>query len=53
MQKNYLPIEEKISMLIKWNKTAVQQLLDTIRFIEENDFYSYAEELERDKQRNC
>ena len=40
-------------MLIKWNKTAVQQLLDTIRFIEENDFYSYAEELERDKQRNC
>jgi plasmid stabilization system protein ParE len=35
-------------MLIKWNKAAVQQLLDAIRFIEENDFYSYAEELERD-----
>jgi plasmid stabilization system protein ParE len=35
-------------MVIKWNKAAVQQLLDAIRFIEENDFYSYAEELERD-----
>jgi hypothetical protein len=32
-------------MLIKWNKAAVQQLLDAIRFIEENDFYSYAEKL--------
>lgn len=35
-------------MLIKWNKAAVQQLLDAIRFIEENEFYSYAEELEKD-----
>src|ERR1700759_5324496 len=35
-------------MIIKWNKAAIQQLLDVIRFIEENGFYSYAEELERD-----
>ncbi|MBV8389694.1 MAG: type II toxin-antitoxin system RelE/ParE family toxin [Mucilaginibacter sp.] len=35
-------------MVIKWNKTAVQQLLDAIRFIEENEFFSYAEELEKD-----
>jgi len=35
-------------MVIKWNKAAVQQLLDAIRFIEENDFYSYAEKLEKD-----
>ncbi len=35
-------------MPIKWSKAAVQQLLDAIRFIEENDFHSYAEELERD-----
>jgi len=35
-------------MQIKWNKSAVQQLLDAIQFIEENDFYSYAEELEKD-----
>lgn len=35
-------------MRIKWNKSAVQQLLDAIRFIEENGFYSYAEELEKE-----
>jgi plasmid stabilization system protein ParE len=35
-------------MVIKWNKAAVQQLLDAIRFIEENEFHSYAVELERD-----
>ena len=35
-------------MVIKWNKAAVQQLLDAIRFIEENEFYAYALELERD-----
>ena len=35
-------------MVIKWNKAAVQQLLDAIRFIEENGFYAYAEELEKD-----
>lgn len=35
-------------MVIKWNKAAVQQLLDAIRFIEENEFFSYAEELEKD-----
>ncbi|MFI5160545.1 MAG: type II toxin-antitoxin system RelE/ParE family toxin [Sphingobacteriales bacterium] len=35
-------------MRIKWNKRAIQQLLDAIRFIEENDFYSYAAELEKE-----
>lgn len=35
-------------MQIKWSKSAVQQLLDAIRFIEENNFSSYAEELERE-----
>jgi plasmid stabilization system protein ParE len=35
-------------MRIKWNKRAIQQLLDAIRFIEENGFYSYAEELEKE-----
>jgi plasmid stabilization system protein ParE len=35
-------------MAIKWNKSAVQQLLDAIRFIEENGFYAYAAELESD-----
>jgi plasmid stabilization system protein ParE len=35
-------------MLIKWNKAAIQQLLDAILFIEETGFYNYAEELERD-----
>jgi len=35
-------------MRIKWNRSAIQQLLDAIRFIEENSFYSYAEELEKD-----
>jgi len=29
-------------------KAAVQQLLDAIGFTEENDFFSYAEELEKD-----
>jgi len=33
-------------MTIKWNKAAVQQLLYALRYIEENDFYSYAEQLE-------
>ena len=33
-------------MTIKWNKAAIQQLLDALRFIEENDFHSYAEQLE-------
>lgn len=35
-------------MQIKWNKSAVQQLLDAIRFIEDNNFQTYAEELERE-----
>jgi hypothetical protein len=35
-------------MLIKWNKSAIQQLLDAIRFIEENDYYTYALQLEKD-----
>ena len=43
-----MPVEERILMAIKWNKAAVQQLLDAIRFIEENEFHSYAEELEGD-----
>ncbi len=34
-------------MEIKWNKVAIKQLLDAIKFIEENYFYSYAAELER------
>ena len=33
-------------MVIKWNKAAIQQLLSAIRFIEENEFYAYAVELE-------
>ena len=33
-------------MRIKWNKVAVKQLLDAIKFIEETGFQSYAEELE-------
>lgn len=33
-------------MRIKWNKTAIQQLLDAVRFIEEHGFHSYAEQLE-------
>jgi len=35
-------------MRIKWNKSAVQQLLDAIEFIEGNEFYDYAEELEKE-----
>jgi plasmid stabilization system protein ParE len=35
-------------MLIKWNKSAIQQFLDAIRFIEENEFYTYALQLEKD-----
>jgi plasmid stabilization system protein ParE len=35
-------------MRIKWNRSAIQQLLDAIRFIEENNFFSYAEELEKE-----
>jgi plasmid stabilization system protein ParE len=35
-------------MNIKWSKNAVQQLLEAIRYIEENGFNSYAEELEKD-----
>jgi plasmid stabilization system protein ParE len=35
-------------MNIKWSKNAVQQLLDAIRYIEENGFASYAEELEKE-----
>jgi len=35
-------------MKIKWNKTAIQQLLDAVRFIEENGFHSYAEQLENE-----
>ena len=35
-------------MIIKWNKSAVQQLLDAIEYIEAAGFASYAEELERD-----
>jgi plasmid stabilization system protein ParE len=35
-------------MVIKWNKAAVQQLVEAISFIEETGFYTYAEELEQD-----
>ena len=35
-------------MIIKWNKSAVQQLLDAIEFIEDAGFLSYAAELEND-----
>ncbi len=35
-------------MVIKWNKAAVQQLVDAILFIEETGFYTYSEELERE-----
>src|ERR1700688_3184871 len=34
-------------MAIKWNKAAIKQLLDAITFIEENNFYLYAEEVEK------
>lgn len=34
-------------MAIKWNKAAIKQLLDAITFIEENNFNSYAEEVEK------
>ena|ERR1700761_1677606 len=33
-------------MQIKWNKIAVEQLMNAIKFIEENDFPVYAKELE-------
>jgi len=33
-------------MVIKWNKAAVQQLLEAIWFIEENEFNTYAVELQ-------
>ena len=29
-------------MEIKWNKSAIEQLLDIIQFLEENDFEEYA-----------
>ena len=35
-------------MTIKWNKTAIKQLLDIIQYIEENDFENYAETLEKE-----
>lgn len=35
-------------MAIKWNKTAVKQLINAIEFIEDAGFRSYAEELEND-----
>jgi len=35
-------------MVIKWNKAAIQQLVDAILFLEETGFYTYAEEVERD-----
>jgi plasmid stabilization system protein ParE len=34
-------------MAIKWNKAAIQQLMDAVRFLEENNFHSYAEQLEK------
>ena len=34
-------------MTIKWNRVAIKQLVDALEFIEQNDFYSYAIELER------
>ncbi|QPH41581.1 type II toxin-antitoxin system RelE/ParE family toxin [Pedobacter endophyticus] len=33
-------------MKIKWNKSAVKQLLDIIQYLEENDELEYAERLE-------
>ena len=33
-------------MVVKWNKAAVKQLMDAVRFIEENSFLSFAKELE-------
>jgi mRNA-degrading endonuclease RelE of RelBE toxin-antitoxin system len=35
-------------MAIKWNKAATNQLLDALRFIEENGFYIYAEQVEKE-----
>jgi len=34
-------------MEIKWNKAAISELMGAINFIEENEFYSYAVEVER------
>lgn len=34
-------------MKIKWNKSAIKQLLDIIQFIEENEFQEYAEKLKK------
>ena len=35
-------------MKIKWNKSAIKQLLDIIPFIEENEFQEYAEKVEKE-----
>jgi plasmid stabilization system protein ParE len=35
-------------MVIKWNKAAIQQLIDAVRFMEDTGFFIYAEEVERD-----
>lgn len=35
-------------MTIKWNKTAIKNLLSVIEFIETNGFHKYAEQLETD-----
>ncbi|MNL51291.1 Plasmid stabilization system protein [compost metagenome] len=34
-------------MEIRWNRTAIKQLLDIIQFIEENDFENYAVTVEK------
>ena len=33
-------------MEIKWNKLAVKQLLDAIRYLEDNEQFAYAEKIE-------
>lgn len=35
-------------MEIKWNKSAIKQLLDIIEYIEENEFHEYAEKVEKE-----
>jgi plasmid stabilization system protein ParE len=35
-------------MEVKWNRSAIKQLLDIIQFIEENDFEDYALKVEKE-----
>lgn len=35
-------------MEIKWNKSAIKQLLDILEYIEENEFHEYAEKVEKE-----